>query len=406
MFKTELDKALNPDLFYVTPHQSGTVTLSQVIDSLNASYPKGSLVSVNVPQENDESWYVTYFFSNSRLDFKNLQVFINPYSGDILGVRDYYYSLAFFLRHIHVRLYEGNIGRQLVGLAGITLLISTITGFWIYGGFMKKQVFAMIRSKNLRIQMADLHKLIGVTTLLFNLMIAITGAWLGLQKYLEPAIVGERPGSYKRQELPISAASDEQFKLNYEEVLLKTRASFPEFIPSFIRPSHDGSRTVTVYGDVPRTAFERERFNITFDKEGLAELNRYDIRNATLGDKVYMVQESMHFGDYGGIILKILYTFFGLTSGFLSLTGFVVYLKRTEKNRSEKPKFIELKPLLLRWTYGILAVILLLATLQTSIGIVIPSIIVMVVLYASALFLLIRAVVQYFRRFWPKKMAS
>ncbi len=405
LFKVELDYALNPSLFYVEP-QAQQAEVTPIIDSVAAHYPAGSLYAVNVPKEKNESWYTNFFFKNEGPGAKQIQVFIDPYTGAILGTRDYYYSFAFFLRHTHVRLYEPFVGRQIVGLAGIALLISTITGFWIYGGFMKKQFFAVIRKKNLRIQMADFHKLIGVSTLFFNLMIAITGAWLGLQAYLEPAIVGDRPGEFIPKELPLSKEEDKNYKFDFEEVLAKTRASFPEFTPSFISPSYDGSRTVTVKGTVPRTAFERDRFRITFDKAGLEEIDRYDIRNAGFGDKVYMIQESMHFGDYGGIVLKVIYSFFGFTSGFLALTGFIVYLKRTEKKRLEKPKFIELRPLLLRWTYAILAGVVILAALQMNVGLVIPSLVVIVGAYATILFLLAKALVLYFRRLRLKKAIS
>ncbi|MGO3164539.1 MAG: PepSY domain-containing protein, partial [Sphingobacteriaceae bacterium] len=48
----------------------------------------------------------------------------------------------------------------------------------------------------------------------------------------------------------------------------------------------------------------------------------------------YYVQEALHFGNFGGIGLKILYAFLGLTSGFLSISGFVVFLYRKNKKNA------------------------------------------------------------------------
>lgn len=397
LFKVEMDHLLNPHLFKVE-EKNTQVDVNPVIDSLIAQHSPGALYGVTLPKEKDDSWIATFILESGGLVPIQLEVFIDPYTGKILGQRDFYYTFAFFLRNIHVRLYEGLYGRQIVGLAGLALLISTITGFWIYGGFMKKQFFAVIRTKNLRIKMADYHKLIGVATLLFNLMIAITGAWLGLQAYLEPLIVGDRPGEYEIVNKPLKSEEDKVYPFNYEEVHTQTRKLFPEFIPSFVIPSTDGSRKITVTGTVPRTAFERERFQITLDKKNLNELYRYDIRKASFGDKVFYIQESLHFGDYGGIILKLVYAFFGITSGFLALTGFIVYLKRTESSRKEKPKFIDLKPLLLRWSYGLLGVIALIAVLHLNFGVLIPTLMVIVSLYISLIFLILRAFIMFFKR--------
>lgn len=397
LFKIEIDEALNKDLFTVQP-RSKRVDLTPLIDSLKTVHGGKNLSYVRVHTGDTDSWSTMFFLRNSTLNIKQWEIFMDPYTGKILGERDIYKSIGFFLRNIHVRLYDNLFGRQIVGLAGIALLISTITGFWIYGGFMKRQFFGAIRKKNLRIRMADYHKLIGITTLLFNLMIAITGAWLGLQGYLQPVIVGSRPGVYKVAEKPISSEEDAALSIDFEEVYTKTRTAFPELIPHMMRPSSDGSRKVTVYGTVPRTAFERHTFTITFDKSTSQELHRYDIRKASLSDKLFYIQESLHFGDFGGFVLKLLYAFFGTTSGFLALSGFIVYLQRTERERKERPKFVELKPLLLRWTLGITGYMGLLLVLHLAFGIVVPAILTVSLLYLSLAFLLLRALVLFIKK--------
>ncbi len=397
LFKIEIDEALNQKLFKVSS-QTTTVALTPIIDSLKTVHGAENLFSIRVPKEPGDTWATFFFMRKSTLSLKQLEVFIDPHTGNVVGQRDIYKSVGFFLRNIHVRLFDGLLGRQIVGLAGLALLISTITGFWIYGGFMKRQFFGAIRKKNLRITMADYHKLIGISTLVFNLMIAITGAWLGLQAYLQPPIVGDRPGVYKVDEKPLTPEEDVAYPVNYDRVYQKGRERFPELIPAYIQPSTDGSRTVTLKGDVARTAFERDSYSITFDKEGLQEVHRYDIRKASTGDKLFYIQESLHFGDFGGLPLKILYAFFGTTSGFLALTGFIVYLKRTERGRKEKPRFLELKPLLLRWSYGILAYIGLLYVLHSLFGMVVPTVLTIVLLYLSLIFLLLRALVLFIKK--------
>jgi uncharacterized iron-regulated membrane protein len=399
LFKFDIDRALNPSLFKIQP-QENYARISPLVDSLRMVHGAEHHRSVRIGSESNESWSLIFFNAKNILKPKFTEVFIDPYTAKVLGQRDVYKSTAFFIRNLHVRLYDSLIGRQIVGISGIALLLSTVTGFWIYGGFMKKQFFGVIRQKNLRIRMADYHKLIGVTTLFFNLIIAITGAWLGLQVYLEPLVTEQRPGQFILKDKPLSKADDIAYPVDYDQVYAKTKDYFPELVPHTMSASTDGSRKITIYGTVARTAFERNRFSLTLDKKDLTELNRFDIRKASWGNKLYFIQESMHFGDYGGWFVKIIYAFFGTTSGFLALSGFVVYLKRTDRKRKKGSNYLDIKPLLLRWVYGISGFMILLYLLHLIFGIVVPSLLVMALLYLSLLVLLIRALYLFIRRKW------
>lgn len=395
LYKVELDHALNPHLFTVEPN-GDRVPISTVIERLRNEHGVENHTHTYPPKTDTGTWRL-FFVILEPLDMTQLEVFVDPYSGEVVGKRDYTHTLAYFVRQIHVRLYESLFGRQIVGLAGIALLISTITGVLIYGRFMKRKLFGAIRSKTLRIQYADYHKLVGISALAFNLMIALTGAWLGLQGYLQPLVIGDRPGRYEVENKPLTEEEDQAFFVDYEEVVNTSKTLFPELVPEHIQPSRDGSRTVRIAGNVPGAAYERHSFSLTLDKEDLAELHRYDIRSAPTGEKLFYVQESLHFGDYGGIALKILYAFFGLTAGFLALSGFVVYLERTERERRQKRAFIELKPLLLRWATAISGVCIFLAVLQLNFGPAIPAVLVGLALYGTLLFLLARALVRFVR---------
>ena len=178
-----------------------------------------------------------------------------------------------------------------------------------------------------------------MTTLQLNLMIAITGAWLGLQGILQPALQIKSPVRYKRVEKPISKEEDIAHSVDYIKALAVSRELFPDLIPRSILPSKDGSLKVTIRGNVPKTAYQNNISNIVLDKKDYTELARYDIREKSLHDKTYYLQEGLHYGDFGGIWVKVIYSFFGLTSGALSILGFVLYLERTKSKQKKKTKY-------------------------------------------------------------------
>ena len=137
LFKTEIDVGLNKELYkVVVPENAVRMDVTPIIDSLHLVYGDKNPVSVAVPKQPDDVWMYTTSYRKSALDFVGLQIFIDPYSGKVLGQRNYFKTLAYYIRIIHVRLYEGFFGRYLVGIAGLALLLSTITGFWRYGGLI------------------------------------------------------------------------------------------------------------------------------------------------------------------------------------------------------------------------------------------------------------------------------
>ncbi|TRX58411.1 PepSY domain-containing protein [Fulvivirga sp. M361] len=400
LFRIELDALFNPDLRQV---ESGGqhVTMNPIVEKVKSMHPDKLLFEVELPASSESTWNIRLIAKQKDRLFPMLwEVFINPYTGEILGERNYYQTFSYYLRNLHVRFYEGFYGRQIVGLAGIALLISTITGFFIYGQFMKKQLFGTIRKKNLRIKQADLHKLIGVAALVFNLMIAITGAWLGLQVYLQKWLTIERPNTFQVKEAPFNKTKDTAYKVDFDRVYSNAKKHFPELVPKLVRPSTNGDGTISVLGNVPRQAYERNSNKIVLDKRTYAPLYTYDISHAGMGAKLFFIQESLHFGDFGGITLKFLYCLLGLTSGFLSITGFIVYLERTRKNRMELPGYTELKPLLFRYTMGIITFCVFVAILSLLWGIGIPTLFVVILFYGFVVLVLLKRIIEFVRTKW------
>jgi uncharacterized iron-regulated membrane protein len=329
VFIPEVDRIQSQN-YSIDPELPHAADWENVYHNLVDKYQDFTFQGIEIPSSPDRP-YNFLFFHNSKDGFKAQLAFVNPINGEIMGEIERNNTISNFLRQIHVRLYDGWYGRQIVGLAGIALIISTITGLMIYGTFMKKQIFARIRSgRGMRIAAADWHKLVGISALFFNLIIAITGAWLGLQPKLMDWMNIEVPNEYSI-ERKISAPEVDAFHpVDLDKAMVKAQESISGFTPTRIQLSDNGSSTVTVLGDVAQGIYEQAANKVIMDKATLEPIFVYDVRKQDFGDKLYYIQEGLHFGQFGGMVLKILYAVLGLTTGFLSITGFLVYLKRKE----------------------------------------------------------------------------
>lgn len=335
--------------------------IDKALAAAKKQYPKMSGLLIDMPDR--PGGVATFSFAvkgKDKASNKFYFLFVDPVHDKILGSRDRQNSLVNYLRQMHVRLYEGFWGRQLVGLAGLAFIVVTITGFLIYGNFMKKQPYPKIRKKNTRILMADWHKILGISALAFNFVIACSGAWLGLQPKLMQWLNIKAPNDFKAR-VVMDKNEDAQTTVHWDRVFKAVKQEFPDLKPGYMQASEDGTASIEVHGDLEGQIYERNINALVLSKTTYKPLFKFDIRQSSFTDKFYSVQEALHFGDFGGLALKILYTILGLTSAFLSISGFVVYLYRTDKKKKRT-----ISPLKTTFIYSILILLILILMAMIS----------------------------------------
>ncbi|WP_057939310.1 PepSY-associated TM helix domain-containing protein [Algoriphagus resistens] len=371
------------------------VPMNGIISQVQLENPGFRVLGAMPPAKSSDPLIMDIFYEAGAKDSQRIQVFINPYTGEILGQKSHTNSLSNYLRQIHVRLMDAWWGRQIVGLAGIGLFILCITGLLIYGQFMKNQLFGAIRKKNLRILMADWHKMVGMAALLFNLMIAGTGAWLGLQPILIKAFNIKAPNTFVRTEKISSPEIDIDQEYDFWKAVEVAKAQIPEFTPTQFIPSKNGSNTIEVKGDAGHLPFEPHISKVVLDKTSLKILDVYDIREQAFTDKFYYVQEGLHFGRFGGIFLKIAYALLAITSGVLSITGFFIYLIRKRKTAAEKDR---VKKTIFIYSISTIALIVILGLISVFIGYAYATI-----LMTPAVYIFLFCFISYkLFRYWKK----
>ena len=394
VFIPEID-ALLERKYLLTDSGEALQPVSGIVSEIQGKYPNFQILGVQPSQSDLHPLVIDIYKEEAPYKSERYQVFVNPYTAEILGTKDHLNSLSNYLRQVHVRLMDAWWGRQLVGLAGIGLVVLCVTGLLIYGQFMKNQVFGAIRKKNLRLLMADWHKMVGIAALLFNLMIGGTGAWLGLQPVLIKWLDIKAPNAYKRTEKLHTPEEDILQPYDYWQAVARSKNEIPDFIPTQVIPSKDGTNTLEIKGDAGHLPFEPHISKVVMDKTSLEVLNSYDIRKQSFLDKFYYLQEGLHFGRFGGIFLKIAYALLGLTSGLLSITGFFIYLIRKKKNAEEKS---EVKKTIFIYAISTLLFIVLLGAVVIFVGYAYAT---MLMTPAVYIFLFIFISYQLFR-YWRK----
>ncbi|MGV3763641.1 PepSY-associated TM helix domain-containing protein [Parapedobacter sp.] len=401
VFIPEIDALIQRHHYHAvsTASTTGIPQFGQSIDSIVRRFPDYRSLAITLPDQPHHAVQVDLITSTagmtSRYDF-----FIDGGADQLLGQRNHQNSLANYLRQMHVRLYEGYWGRQLVGIGGLALAIVAITGLVIYGNFMKRQAWPAVRNRtNIRIVMADWHKLIGISALAFNLVIALTGAWLGLQPWLMRWLDIATPNQYTAA-VTMEPAVDRALTMDWAAMLHAAQKEFPDLQPQRIVPSTNGSGTVTIRGNIRGAVYERGINLLVLSKIGNRPVFKYDVRQQPFGHKFYFIQEALHFGDFGGLWLKVLYALLGLTSGFLSISGFVIYLFRLKKKKPRRADALKTT-----FVYSMIAILFLviIALISLFIGYMQASLVAGIIVNVLLAALIGYALVRYFIRIYSRR---
>lgn len=311
VFHQEIDRALNPQLMQVTP-QGKRVEIDAFMAAAQAHIPSGRLESIQIPQTPDE----TYRISVKTETKTEHEIFVNPYTGKVLGDRQYNLTPVGFVYALHHDLFAGKFGLYLVGISGLILILQAATGLILWTGWRKLASGFHIRwQASLPLLSFDLHNVGGAV---FNIFLLITG-------FTGVVIVGAHilldPGAEAAKVPPPF-----QSTISLSEMLRKADAAMPEGVTTAIAFPDEKTLVVTkkLPQDHPRFYFS----SVTVDGATGKTLEVSKMAEPPPMWKFLIPVAELHFGTFGGLPTRIFYLLIGLMPTVLFMTGLVNWRRR------------------------------------------------------------------------------
>ena len=331
-FYEELDDWQFAHLRYVAAPAPATarVSLQSMLDAARASRPGVEILGIDVPGTDPRRTGTVYY---EQAEDNYGAVFVNPYSGAVLGSITDTQSLSRILLTLHFTLFARPWGELVVALTGIGFLASGVTGLWVYRKNLLRPFRKGIRWRSgLKAMSQDAHTWFGVAAIAFNLVLGVSGVYLMLYAFSPGYLSGaETRAAEGRPKAHVALSADA-----YAAAAVKALPGFD--VRSVFIPHHDGD-PVFVNGQMPDTPFWLggngiPRSFVELDSRSGAVRAAQNINRAPRADRFEAVLYELHFGQYGGVAVKALYAVGGLTPGVLSLTGFVLWWKRRKRAAS------------------------------------------------------------------------
>lgn len=294
-------------------------TWGKILGAVYRVLPDASVRGIQVPSRPSEAVQILVDLPEQE----RVRVFVNPYTLDVQGVTSYLNVWRFF-RSFHRRFFlqPTTFGILLVAAIGLALAISTGTALLFYKRWWRR--FLRFRPRDSVSFWSDTHKLLGLWSIWFAVVIAVTGVWYGI----------ERLGVLEIVFTPVSAVQPVPEQLgvaplpidNLYQIASEAR---PDIQPARIEmPGGRLGMALRIDGHAGN-GFLRKRVNhVVVDAyDGRVIANRAG-KDLTGYQRWVNMADPLHFGIFGGLTTKLVWFVFGLVLSGLALTGTFLYAIR------------------------------------------------------------------------------
>ena len=278
-------------------------------------------------------------------DRPNLTVFVNPYSGAVTGKFNRRHSLFFQAEMLHRFLLAGknSIGDKIVGFSTLFFLLILITGIILWWPKTAKVMQQRLRYKfdgSRKRIIHDLHVVTGFYTSLFLIVIVLTGLIMAfpVANKILFALAGSKPAA-EQPDPPKSTIQTSLISLNADQILALSALHFKNSSYALIRFPKDTSAAFAV-NVLPLHGFENTTDTFFIDQYSGKILKTELFSAKSRGQQISAFVKQVHMGAVYGLPTKILSFIVCLLALIFPVTGIMMWLNRTGKQKKKPLKTI------------------------------------------------------------------
>lgn len=247
-----------------------------------------------------------------------------------------------FLLDLHYYLHLPQIlGLTVVGSLGAFLLAMALSGFMAHPRIFR-DAFTFRRGSGL-LPLVDMHNRLSVWTSPFHISNALTGALLGLASVFGFAIAALNfEGDIDAVFSPVFGAEPVQIEgraplANIAGPLKIMASEFPDLPPTFFilhDPATKSQHINVIAAHTDRLIFG-DYYNFNADGEYQGNVG---ISDGTIGQQLIGSVYNIHFGNWGGSIVKVAYAIFGVMLCIIIASGLRMYFMRRKQKGFHNPR--------------------------------------------------------------------
>ncbi len=241
-------------------------------------------------------------------------------------------TFSYFVLMLHANLFAGFFGELYLALVGVAFFVALVSGTVLYAPFMRSYLFGLIRrDRGPRNKQLDLHNLVGIATLAWCSVVCLTGIVLELGK---PILMIYQSKDLAAMTAPFKDTPKPEKTVSLDQAISTARQAWP------------GHRVL--FAVYPGTALTGDHHFTVFmaAEEGIAKsVPKLTLVDAATGGltvaqdapwyiQALFVSGPLHFGDYAGLPLRLIWAAFTVLTIVLCVTGLWLFILKL-KNRQD-----------------------------------------------------------------------
>jgi len=279
--------------------------------------------------EQDEHPDITYVSMASAVDAppdESHAVIIDSRTAEVLDEPKTDEGFMYVMLKLHTDMFAGLPGMLFLGAMGLLMVVAIVSGVVLYYPFMRRLKFGALRTqRSTRVKWLDWHNLLGIVTVVWLVVVGVTGTINTLNRVVlslwQMDQMAEMTAPYRGLP-PVTEPA------HLEASIRTARAAVPEMDVSlvafpgtmFSSPHH---YTFFLKGNTPVTS---RLLKPALVDATTAQLT--DSRDMPWYVKTLFLSQPLHFGDYGGLPLKLLWAVLDIFAIIVLGSGLYLWLRK------------------------------------------------------------------------------
>ncbi|WP_166838332.1 PepSY-associated TM helix domain-containing protein [Rheinheimera pleomorphica] len=330
VFSHELTWLTNPASRATNPDNLPAKPIAELVAAVQQAYPTADVGTVMVLEP-----YLVNAIIFTDHDKPQAIAYVNQYSGEIQQIN---HGITFigFMRSLHGWLlfpWPGSysVGYYLVSAMALVMLGALVTGLIIYKNFWRSFTQPKIRfNQGKKTVLTDLHRLAGVWSIWFLIVMSATGLWYLVQAVMWHADIDIEPHAplVAAEQLP---ATQTQPAVSFADAMQIAKQRFPDFQPSYLMLPEHNRGMYNLMGGGEHIFYDQYSYSLSINPWTGDIAQEKSPQSMSALQTVMHIADPLHYGTLGGIWTKAIWFLFGLLLSGMSITGFMIWGSRTVK---------------------------------------------------------------------------
>lgn len=318
-FDDELRKFFHADLYNVNQVTASSLSLDEIRTIAKNHAPNEKIQGMRIPQDKTKSVEILLKGKKS--------IFIDQYTGKILGTLNKADDLFGKMLRLHRNLFLDETGEWITGISALIFLSMILSGIVLWWPTTKRNRIEKFKLKwNVHPvkRNYNLHSILGFYGSWLILFTVLTGLIFSF-KWAENTLFAVT-GSKKEKRTEVkSIATPTENTPTIQAIFIQAKKEFPDFSDCYIGLPEDNSGSFRFSMRYENSGFYRRIDNLFYDQYDGKLLKIKAFEHLSAGTKLRITAENIHTGKSFGIVGQWVIFFASLICASLPITGFLIW---------------------------------------------------------------------------------